>query len=249
MPMLQRPDGEIYYEEFGQGFPILLFAPGGLRSRLDMWHHLKDGPRRTWNDWTETLADRYRVVAMDQRNAGRSHTDIRADHGWHTYAADHLALMDHLGHRRFHALGGCIGGTFCLTLCKLAPDRITSAVLQNPIGLHPDHPEYFPESHAAWIQEKRDERPELDQAAMEAFGHNMWDAGFVFSVDRDFVCHCPVPTMLLPGTDIPHPAATSDELAALLPGVEVLTHWRGPEHLDAQRDRVRAFLARHTPAS
>ena len=46
MPMLQRPDGQIYYEEFGQGFPILLFAPGGLRSRLDMWHHPADGPRR-----------------------------------------------------------------------------------------------------------------------------------------------------------------------------------------------------------
>ena len=248
MPMLQRPDGEIYYEEFGQGFPILLFAPGGLRSRLSMWHHPKDGPRRTWNDWTEALADRYRVVAMDQRNAGRSRTDIRADHGWHTYAADHVALMDHLGHHRFHVLGGCIGGTFCLTLCKLAPDRIASAVLQNPIGLHPDYPEYFPDSHAGWIQEKRAERPELDQAAMEAFGHNLWNSGSVFSVDRDFVCHCPVPTMLLPGTDIPHPAATSSELAALLPGVEIVTDWRGPEHLDTQRNRVRAFLGRHTPA-
>ena len=32
MPMLKRPDGEIYYEEFGSGFPILLFAPGGPRS-------------------------------------------------------------------------------------------------------------------------------------------------------------------------------------------------------------------------
>jgi hypothetical protein len=39
MPMLQRPDGEVYHEEFGNGFPILLFAPGGLKSRLEMWHH------------------------------------------------------------------------------------------------------------------------------------------------------------------------------------------------------------------
>jgi hypothetical protein len=56
-----------------------------------------------------------------------------------------------------------------------------------------------------------------------------------------------VPTILLPGTDIPHPAATSTELAALLPGVEVLTDWRGPEYLDQQRERVVAFLKRHTP--
>ena len=67
---------------------------------------------------------------------------------------------------------------------------------------------------------------------MATFGRNMWDHDFVFCVPRDFVRACPVPTMLLPGTDIPHPAATSTELAALLPGVEVLTEWRGPEHLE-----------------
>jgi hypothetical protein len=30
-----------------------------------------------------------------------------------------------------------------------------------------------------------------------------------------------MPTILLPGTDIPHPPATSDELARLLPGVRL----------------------------
>ncbi|MGE0416450.1 MAG: alpha/beta fold hydrolase [Acetobacteraceae bacterium] len=247
MPILQRPDGEIYYEEFGHGFPILLFAPGGLRSRLEMWHKAADGSARSWCDWTEVLADGYRVVTMDQRNAGRSRTAVEADHGWHTYAADHLALMDHLGHQRFHTLGGCIGGSFCLKLIEAAPDRVVSAVLQNPIGLHPEHPEYFPDSHAGWIVEKRAERPDLDVGKMEAFGRNMWDADFVFCVSRDFVRACPVPTLLLPGTDIPHPAATSDELARLLPGVEVVTPWRGPDHLDEQYRRVRAFLDRHTP--
>jgi hypothetical protein len=77
----------------------------------------------------------------------------------------------------------------------------------------------------------------------------MWGKDFVFCVDRDFARNCPVPTMLLPGTDIPHPAATSDELAALLPGVDVLVDWRGPAHLAQQAERVRAFLARHTPAA
>ena len=144
MPMLKRPDGEIYYETFGNGFPILLFAPGGLRSRLEMWHHPANGPQRSWCDYTDVLASKYSVVAMDQRNAGRSKCAIEADHGWHTYAADHMALMDHLGHRKFHVLGGCIGGSFCLKAIETAPDRVVSAVLQNPIGLHPEHPEYFP---------------------------------------------------------------------------------------------------------
>ena len=72
MPVLQRPDGEIHYEEYGQGYPILLFAPGGMRSRAEVWHDPEGGPPRPWSDWTISLAGLYRVIAMDQRNAGRS---------------------------------------------------------------------------------------------------------------------------------------------------------------------------------
>ena len=248
MPFLDRPDGRIRYEVHGAGFPVLLFAPGGLRSRLEMWPSPPGGPARPWVDWTRALPEAgFTAIAMDQRNAGESRTEIRADHGWHTYAADHLALMDHLGFPRFHVLGGCIGGSFCLKAIKAAPERVASAVLQNPIGRHPEHPGYFPDSHAEWSREQRAARPELDEAALAGFGRNMWDQDFVFCVSRDFVRACPVPTMLLPGTDIPHPAATSTELAALLPGVEVLAEWRGPQHLEQQRSRVVDFLRRMTP--
>ena len=248
MPMLKRPDGEIYYETYGSGFPVLLFAPGGLRSRLEMWHHPKDGPRRSWCDWTEVLADAgFSVVALDQRNAGQSVCAIEADHGWHTYTQDHLALMDHLGHQRFHTLGGCIGGSYCINIAEMAPNRTVTTVLQNPIGLHPEHPEYFPDSHKEWTKELLAKRRDLDEAKMVAFGKNMWDHEFVFCSSREFVKKFPMPAILLPGTDIPHPAATSDELIALLPGLEVVKDWRGPEHMDTQRGRVVAFLKRHTP--
>jgi pimeloyl-ACP methyl ester carboxylesterase len=248
MPVLTRPDGEIHYETFGEGYPVLLFAPGGLRSRMEMWSAPPDGPPRPWVDWTQALpAACFTAVAMDQRNAGRSRTEIRGDHGWHTYAADHLALMDHLGFAKFHVLGGCIGGSFCLKAVEAAPHRVTAAVLQNPIGLHPEHPEYFPNSHAEWSREQRAVRPDLDEDALAAFGRNMWDHEFVFCVDRVFARNCPVPTLLLPGTDIPHPAATSAELAALLPGLEVVTDWRGPDDLGPQETRVVAFLKGHTP--
>lgn len=248
MPMLRRPDGEIYYETYGEGFPVLLFAPGGLRSRIEMWHSPPSGPPRPWVDWTEALpAAGFTAVALDQRNAGRSRADIQADHGWHTYAEDHLALMDHLRFRRFHVLGGCIGGSFCLKIIQMAPERVCCAVLQNPIGLHPEETGYFPKSHAEWTAEQLGAWPGLDREAIAAFGRNMWGGDFVFSVDREFARSCSIPTLLLPGTDIPHPAATSAELAALLPGVEVLTDWRGPEHLQAQHDEVLAFLKGHTP--
>ena len=31
MPSFEHGDATIYYEEFGSGYPVLLFAPGGLR--------------------------------------------------------------------------------------------------------------------------------------------------------------------------------------------------------------------------
>jgi pimeloyl-ACP methyl ester carboxylesterase len=247
MPVMHRDDAEIHFEEYGSGFPILIFAPGGLRSRMEMWHTPPGGPPRSWNDWTEVLAKSCRVVALDQRNAGKSRAPIAAGHGWHTYAADHLALMDHLGIKRFHTLGGCIGASFCLKLCEIAPERVTSAVLQNPIGIDPESPNYFPDGFVEWSREQRAARPDLDEAALRAFGRNMWGHDFVFSVTREFARRCKTPTLVLPGDDMPHPAVVGRELAELLPGTEVLQNWKGPAHLHAQRDRVLAFLARHTP--
>jgi pimeloyl-ACP methyl ester carboxylesterase len=247
MPVLKRKDAEIYFEEFGSGYPILLFAPGGMRSRIEMWHAPAAGPARPWNDWCQVLASRYRVVAMDQRNAGRSCGAIAADHGWHTYGDDHLALMDHLGLTRFHVLGGCIGASFCLTLCARTPERVSAAVLQNPIGLHPQFPAYFPDSFADWAREQLAARADLDAAAVATFGRNLWGGEFVFSVSRAFVRRCTVPCLVLPGNDTPHPAATGAELAELLPNVERLDPWKGPEHLEVQRGCVTAFLAKHTP--
>ena len=55
MPVLTRPDGEIHYQTFGSGFPVLLFAPGGLRSRMEMWPAPPGGPPRSWVNWTQAL--------------------------------------------------------------------------------------------------------------------------------------------------------------------------------------------------
>ena len=153
MPVLKRADAEIYYEEFGSGYPVLLLAPGGMRSQTAMWHSPAGGPPRAWNDWTEVLAKDYRVIAMDQRNAGKSRGAVAASHGWQSYAADQIALLDHLGIARCHTLGGCIGSSFCLMLSQTAPARISAQVLQNPIGLNPEFPTYFQEAFADWAKE------------------------------------------------------------------------------------------------
>src|SRR5438105_15718413 len=126
MPLFERADVSLYYEEFGSGHPLLLFAPGGMRSSVNFWH-------RSPFDPTVELASDFRVIAMDQRNAGNSTAPISASDGWEAYTADHLALIDHLGLKQCHVMGGCIGSSYCLGMMKAAPERVTAAILHNPI--------------------------------------------------------------------------------------------------------------------
>jgi pimeloyl-ACP methyl ester carboxylesterase len=248
MPMLKVPDGEIYYEVQGSGYPLMIFAPGGLRSELAFWRRSPSDPAApaAWMDPMAVLGNKYRVVAMDQRNAGRSRTRIDATDDWHTYAGDHLALADHLGLERFHLMGGCIGGSFCLTLCELAPNRITAAVLQNPIG-HADNRDVFQNLVQSWAKGIREERPDIGMRVFNKFGDNMFGGDFVFSVSREFVRRCKVPLLVMPGDDPPHPRVIGEEIAELAPDVEVLRQWKGPQHLQAAIERVTQFLDRHTP--
>ncbi len=243
MPTLKRPDAELYYEVHGSGFPILLFAPGGLKSSIEFWTR----PDLPWMNPCTALSDRYTVVAVDQRNAGRSIADVQPDHSWHTFAADHFALMDHLGFGKFHVMGGCIGGSYCFEAIEHDPARVASAVLQNPIGLG-DNRDTWDDGVKAYAETVRARDPSITEETVESFGQNMFGGDFVFSVTRDFVKNSKTPLFLQPGTDKPHPAATSAEIAALAPNIEVQTDWRGPTYLDESIRRVRAFLDRITPA-
>ena len=248
MPILVIPDGEIYYEVHGSGFPLMIFAPGGLRSELAFWRHSPSNPSApaVWMDPMAVLSSKFRVIAMDQRNAGRSRTRIDASDDWHTYAGDHLALADHLGLDRFHVMGGCIGASFCLTLCELAPNRISAAVLQNPVG-HADNRNVFRNVVQTWAKGIREERPEIDERVFSRFGDNMFGGDFVFSVNREFVHQCKTPLLVMPGDDPPHPQAIGEEIIELAPDAEAVRQWKGPEHLQIAIERVSTFLERHTP--
>ena len=250
MPTLQLADAEIHYQEFGDGFPLLAFAPGGHKSQIGFWQHSPRNPSAPppWLDPTTMLADGFRVIAMDQRNAGKSRGRITANDDWRTFARDHIALMDHLGVDRCHVIGGCIGATFCLTLCELVPARIASAVLLNPIGLSGDNGPHYFEEFEAWAKELRAAQLHLDTDALHRFGQNLYGTDFVFSVTRDFVAKCEIPMLVLPGMDLPHPAAIGYELAQLAPRGELVKRWRGPEHRDYSASSIRDFLRRNTPA-
>lgn len=237
MPELERDGVRIHYLERGEGFPLLLFAPGGMRSSAGFW---KSAP---WNPVTE-LSDRYRVIAMDQRNAGKSRAPVRADDGWQVYSEDQLALLDHLGIARCHLVGGCIGGPYCLGLMQAAPERVASAVLQQTIGAHENRQAFY-DMFDSWAEEIAPEHPEAGPETWRAFRSRMYDGDFVFSVDRAFVRGCATPMLVLMGDDLYHPQTISREVAALAPRAELVEHWKEtPAETVA---RVRAFLAAHTP--
>jgi len=81
MPSFDHHGAHIYYEEFGQGFPILTFAPAGLASVIAVWSQ----PSAPINPTTEWAAN-YRVIATDQRNAGgQSRAPITAQDSWDSY--------------------------------------------------------------------------------------------------------------------------------------------------------------------
>ena len=136
MPYLERYGASIYYEDSGgSGFPVLLFAPGSFQSAIDWWH--REDPAF---DPTAYLAGEFRVIAMDQRNAGRSRALITSQDGWHNFTEDHVALLDYLGIERAHVLGACIGVSFALRLIQVQPWRVSAAVLQQPIGSLKEQP-------------------------------------------------------------------------------------------------------------
>src|SRR5258708_18830448 len=75
----------------------------------------------------------FRLIAMDQRNAGRSTGPLDVADPWGSFASDQLALLDHLGVGAFHVMGCCIGGSYALKLIEQAPTRVAAAVLERPI--------------------------------------------------------------------------------------------------------------------
>jgi pimeloyl-ACP methyl ester carboxylesterase len=244
MPSFRHGGATIYYEESGGGFPILTFAPAGLQSTIEVWSR----PAAPINPLTE-LASSFRVIAMDQRNAGgQSRAPITAQDGWPTYTGDHLALLDHLGIDRCHLYGQCIGGSFILSLLKAQPGRVASAVLAQPIGRVGAMPAARSARFEAWAETLKD-HPEATPQVLDAFYQNLYAPGFVYCVDRAFVSTCATPCLVLAGNDEAHPWPISEELAKLLPHCELIPEWKTGAALTSARVRVQEFLVKHTPGA
>lgn len=237
--MFTHGDVRLLYQDAGEGPAVLCLAPGGLSaSRIEFWH------RVPWNPLLE-LASAYRLVAMDQRNTGTSFAPISASDGWGSYAADQLALMDHLGIETFAVVGMCIGGAFILRLLKEAPERVTAAVALQPIGLDKNL-ETFHRLFDDWRRSVADEHPEADEDDWNAFKANLFGPDrLLWSVNDSFLPTVTQPLLVLQGDDEYHPASVSRTLAARAPAASLIERWKEPANAATAEAAIKAFLAAH----
>ncbi len=120
-----RVDGiSIYYEEHGSGTPLLLVM--GFTANATAWEPV-----------LPALSSRYRVIAFDNRGAGRSDAP-EAAYTMAELADDALGLLTQLGIERAHVYGVSMGGMIAQHIALRAPQRVLSAVLgcTSPGGEH-----------------------------------------------------------------------------------------------------------------
>ena len=147
----EKGNVRIRYAEIGSGFPLLATPGGGLNSCMAVW-------ARAVINIPEEFKNDFRVITMDQRNAtgGESTGPVPTDDPWGAFADDQLGVMDHLGIDRFCFFGNCIGGPFAMKLMQQAPQRITAAILSQPVGHNPAKPDYmYDAGKTVWAKELR----------------------------------------------------------------------------------------------
>lgn len=119
MAWFETNNARIYYEDVGEGEPII--ANHGLAEDFGYWSE---------TGVTAKLAERYRVISMDMRAHG--HTVATGEpYGYDadTMADDFGALADKLGLERFHILTHATGGMVGVRYAMTRSERLISLML------------------------------------------------------------------------------------------------------------------------
>jgi pimeloyl-ACP methyl ester carboxylesterase len=112
--------GGLYYEEAGEGEPLLMVMGLGT-------DHLG------WMLQVPELSKHHRVITFDNRDVGQSK---QADGPYEVadMARDALALADHLELQDFHLVGMSMGGAIAQEMALQAPDRLRTLTLVVTFG-------------------------------------------------------------------------------------------------------------------
>jgi pimeloyl-ACP methyl ester carboxylesterase len=111
MPSANIGDIEIYFEEHGQGEPVLLAPPSWWPS--DTWHV----------GVVPFLSRRYRTIIFDCRGTGYS---SKPNHGYNIdqFAQDCVGLLEYLKISRAHSVGFALGGQIVQAIAIARPELV-----------------------------------------------------------------------------------------------------------------------------
>jgi pimeloyl-ACP methyl ester carboxylesterase len=115
MPFIQNQGAKIYWDERGQGEPLLLIM--GLGYPSDMWYRTRP-----------ILAEKYRTIAIDNRGIARSDMPP-GPYPIALMAADAIAVLDAAGVDSAHVFGISMGGMIAQELTLANSKRVRSLIL------------------------------------------------------------------------------------------------------------------------
>ena len=115
MPFATNRGTKIYWDEQGQGPPVLLVM--GLGWASNMWHRTRP-----------VLAEHFRTIAFDNRGAGRSGVPP-GPYAMATMASDAAAVLEAAGIASAHLMGASMGGMMAQEFALDYPQRVRSLVL------------------------------------------------------------------------------------------------------------------------
>jgi 3-oxoadipate enol-lactonase len=116
MPFAKLPDLELYYEEHGEGEPVLLVPPSWWP--CDPWKVMV----------VPLLSERYKTILFDCRGTGRSSLP---HHGYtiEQFAEDTFALLSDLGISRCHVVGFALGGQIAQAMAIRSPQSVATLTM------------------------------------------------------------------------------------------------------------------------
>jgi 3-oxoadipate enol-lactonase len=115
MSFVENQGTKIYWDEQGQGQPVLLIM--GLGYTSAMWHRTRPA-----------LSQHFRTIAFDNRGVGLSGVPP-GPYSIATMASDAAAVLDAAGVSRAHVFGVSMGGMIAQEFALLYPARTRSLIL------------------------------------------------------------------------------------------------------------------------
>jgi len=118
------------YEVMGAGPPLLMYAPAGFDATLEKWQTQGVYAKIKLLDH---LPKHYTCIVFDRRECGQS--GGRVEHlTWAHYVAQGKGLLEHLGFKRAHLMGGCMGCCPVAAFGVMNPEMVMSMMLYWPVG-------------------------------------------------------------------------------------------------------------------